>query len=76
VTERDPFPLIEETDSPSELPTLKEWLSAGAPMREVTPRVPEWPCLCGARNRLRDTTCRNCGDPAPDWKDDYDDRRD
>lgn len=20
-----------------------------------------WLCLCGARNRLRDTTCRACG---------------
>jgi hypothetical protein len=26
---------------------------------------PEWPCLCGARNRLRDLVCRNCGAPKP-----------
>jgi len=25
-----------------------------------------WPCLCGARNRLRDTTCRACGDYKPE----------
>lgn len=29
------------------------------------PVIPEWPCLCGARNRLRDTTCRNCGADKP-----------
>jgi len=25
-----------------------------------------WICLCGARNRLRDTTCRACGDYKPE----------
>jgi len=25
-----------------------------------------WLCLCGAANRLRDTTCRNCGDYKPE----------
>jgi hypothetical protein len=33
--EEDPFPLVEETSSPSELPTASEWLRAGGPMREV-----------------------------------------
>lgn len=27
---------------------------------------PLWVCLCGARNRLRDTTCRACGDYKPE----------
>jgi hypothetical protein len=27
--------------------------------------APLWLCLCGARNRLRDTTCRHCGGPKP-----------
>lgn len=31
----DPFPLVEETSDPSELPTVSEWLAAGAPMRET-----------------------------------------
>jgi hypothetical protein len=32
----DPFPLVEETRDPAtELPTVKEWLDAGAPMREI-----------------------------------------
>lgn len=31
------MPLVEETRNPSELPTVSEWLRAGAPMREVEP---------------------------------------
>lgn len=31
----DPFPLLEETSDPAELPTASEWLAAGAPMRHV-----------------------------------------
>lgn len=30
------FPLAEEVEDPSELPTVSEWLAGGAPMREVT----------------------------------------
>jgi hypothetical protein len=46
----DPFPLLEETHGPAELPTVEEWLAAGAPMREVEP--PEWPSpLPGPRPR-------------------------
>jgi hypothetical protein len=32
---RDPFPLLDEVEDPSALPTPAEWLAAGAPMREV-----------------------------------------
>jgi hypothetical protein len=32
--------------------------------------VPLWVCLCGARNRLRDLTCRNCGAAKPYADDD------
>jgi hypothetical protein len=32
----DPFPLLEETDEGTQLPTVSEWLRAGAPTREVT----------------------------------------
>lgn len=38
--ERDPFPLLEETSDPRELPTVEEWLAAGAPMRQVD--AAEW----------------------------------
>jgi hypothetical protein len=33
----DPFPLLEETREGVGLPTVSEWLRAGAPMREVRP---------------------------------------
>lgn len=32
---RDPFPLLEEARDPRDLPTVEEWLRAGAPMREI-----------------------------------------
>jgi hypothetical protein len=32
-----PLPLFEEVADPADLPTVAEWLEAGAPMREVTP---------------------------------------
>jgi hypothetical protein len=35
VRRADPFPLLEETSAPAELPTVREWLDAGAPMREI-----------------------------------------
>lgn len=31
----DDFPLVEETTDPKDLPTLREWLDEGAPMREI-----------------------------------------
>ena len=33
----DPFPLLEEITDPRGLPTVDEWLDAGAPLREITP---------------------------------------
>lgn len=33
----DPYPLLEEAPSLEDLPTAREWLDAGGPMREVTP---------------------------------------
>jgi hypothetical protein len=38
VEQPDLFPLAEETRSPLELPTVDEWVRAGAPMREVDPK--------------------------------------
>jgi hypothetical protein len=36
----DPFPLFEETADGTELPTVDEWLAAGAPLREIVDTDP------------------------------------
>jgi hypothetical protein len=36
--EGDMFPLVEETSDPRELPTVEQWLAAGAPMRVELPK--------------------------------------
>jgi len=40
--------------------------TGGGAAKAVPPLSPLWVCLCGARNRLRDTTCRACGDYKPE----------
>ena len=37
----------------------------GEAMTAAVPVLALWPCLCGARNRLRDLQCRSCGGPKP-----------
>jgi hypothetical protein len=36
----DPLPLLEEVADPADLPTVDEWLEAGAPMREIRRPIP------------------------------------
>jgi hypothetical protein len=59
----------EEAGNPSNgrayQPASKPW-PANAGARAEASSLILWPCLCGAWNRLRDTTCRSCGDYKPE----------